>query len=487
MFYGVAHVARALLRGTRLRRRSARACCSPCGASRRSRPRCSCPRWPSGGGGGGSGPASRCCAGWPARSARCSCRCRRCVGPWVWAALMGVGVGAGLPAGARRDRLAHPGRRASAATSGLALGVGYTAAGLGPLLMGVLIDVTGGYAAGDRGAARRAAWCRGWAILAIGDPELDLARCGRRRAPRPPATPRRFSSARWISRSTSRPATNTVCAARRPGPRAAPGCAARRRTRPGGRRAPPAAPRWPRAAASRPCRSGCRAATVRRARPCSAPACPGCAARAAPRRPGRRPPCSTARAQLARLRPDEVDERGLARVAGRGRRQRCADRVGEPFQQREVAGRGERLEHGRARRRPFALQRAEQRRARGLARRRAGSRSPGAAGAASRRGRAPGRARRRASPARPAGRRPSSRPAAAGRPSGSRASAAPRPASGGGPRCPRRCGCRARARAAPAAAGPATLGRGRRASPRDRRSPARTAEAVGCGATDTSS
>ena len=40
-----------------------------------------------------------------------------------------------------------PDGAASAATSGLALGVGYTAAGLGPLLMGVLIDVTGGFAA----------------------------------------------------------------------------------------------------------------------------------------------------------------------------------------------------------------------------------------------------------------------------------------------------------------------------------------------------
>jgi MFS transporter, CP family, cyanate transporter len=40
-----------------------------------------------------------------------------------------------------------PDGAASAATSGRALGVGYTVAGLGPLLMGVLIDVTGGYAA----------------------------------------------------------------------------------------------------------------------------------------------------------------------------------------------------------------------------------------------------------------------------------------------------------------------------------------------------
>ena len=112
------------------------------------------------------------------------------VGPWVWAALMGVGVGAGFPLGLAVDRLARPGRRTPrAATSGLALGVGYTAAGLGPLLMGVLIDVTGGYAlaigllvAGGPGAGvgdlRRS-----------DDSRTRPRRCGRRRAPRPPATP----------------------------------------------------------------------------------------------------------------------------------------------------------------------------------------------------------------------------------------------------------------------------------------------------------
>lgn len=65
--------------------------------------------------------------------------------PWAWAALMGVGVGAGFPLGLSVIAWRTPDGAASAATSGLALGVGYTAAAVGPLVMGVLIDVTGGY------------------------------------------------------------------------------------------------------------------------------------------------------------------------------------------------------------------------------------------------------------------------------------------------------------------------------------------------------
>jgi len=67
--------------------------------------------------------------------------------PWAWAALMGVGVGAGFPLGLTVIAWRTPDGATSAATSGLALGVGYTAAGLGPLVMGVLIDATGGYPA----------------------------------------------------------------------------------------------------------------------------------------------------------------------------------------------------------------------------------------------------------------------------------------------------------------------------------------------------
>jgi MFS transporter, CP family, cyanate transporter len=69
------------------------------------------------------------------------------VGAWPWAALMGVGVGAGFPLGLSVIAWRTPDGTASAAASGLALGVGYTAAGLGPLVMGVLVDLTRGYAA----------------------------------------------------------------------------------------------------------------------------------------------------------------------------------------------------------------------------------------------------------------------------------------------------------------------------------------------------
>ncbi|MBN9109581.1 MAG: MFS transporter [Pseudonocardia sp.] len=69
------------------------------------------------------------------------------VGPWAWAVLMGVGMGAGFPLGLAVIAWRTPDGHASAAVSGLALGVGYVAAGLAPLLMGLLIDVTDGYRA----------------------------------------------------------------------------------------------------------------------------------------------------------------------------------------------------------------------------------------------------------------------------------------------------------------------------------------------------
>ncbi len=69
------------------------------------------------------------------------------VNAWIWAALMGVGVGAGFPLGLSVIAWRTPDGTASAATSGLALGVGYTVAGLGPPAMGVLVDLTGGFGA----------------------------------------------------------------------------------------------------------------------------------------------------------------------------------------------------------------------------------------------------------------------------------------------------------------------------------------------------
>jgi MFS transporter, CP family, cyanate transporter len=68
------------------------------------------------------------------------------VGPWLWAVLLGIG-GANFALGLTVIAWRTPDAAASAATSGMALGVGYTVAGIGPFVMGVLIDLTGGYAA----------------------------------------------------------------------------------------------------------------------------------------------------------------------------------------------------------------------------------------------------------------------------------------------------------------------------------------------------
>jgi MFS transporter, CP family, cyanate transporter len=69
------------------------------------------------------------------------------VGPGLWAVLVGIGSGAGFPMGLAMVAWRTPDAAASAATSGMALGVGYTVAGTGPFVMGLLIDLTGGYAA----------------------------------------------------------------------------------------------------------------------------------------------------------------------------------------------------------------------------------------------------------------------------------------------------------------------------------------------------
>jgi len=69
------------------------------------------------------------------------------VDAWVWAALIGFACGAGFPLNLGVIAWLAPDAQAAAATSGMALGVGYTVAGIGPLLMGVLVDLTEGYAA----------------------------------------------------------------------------------------------------------------------------------------------------------------------------------------------------------------------------------------------------------------------------------------------------------------------------------------------------
>jgi CP family cyanate transporter-like MFS transporter len=90
------------------------------------------------------------------------------VGPWVWVALIGLGAGAGFPLGLAVIAWRTPDGSASAAVSGMAMGVGYTVAGLGPLLMGLLIDLTGGFGAAV-GVLLAAAALQAVAILRIGD------------------------------------------------------------------------------------------------------------------------------------------------------------------------------------------------------------------------------------------------------------------------------------------------------------------------------
>lgn len=64
--------------------------------------------------------------------------------PWLWVVLIGIGVGAGFPLGLTVITWRTPTPARSAAVSGFGLGIGYFAAGVGPLAMGLLIDV-GGY------------------------------------------------------------------------------------------------------------------------------------------------------------------------------------------------------------------------------------------------------------------------------------------------------------------------------------------------------
>ncbi|MBC3190180.1 MFS transporter [Pseudonocardia sp. C8] len=65
--------------------------------------------------------------------------------PWLWAALIGIGVGAGFPLGLALIAWRTPTPARSAAVSGFGLGVGYCAAGIAPLVMGLVIDL-GGFA-----------------------------------------------------------------------------------------------------------------------------------------------------------------------------------------------------------------------------------------------------------------------------------------------------------------------------------------------------
>lgn len=69
------------------------------------------------------------------------------VGPWPWIVLLALCMASGFSLGLTVIAWRTPNAATSAAVSGFALGAGYLAAGVGPLLMGVLIDLTGGYLA----------------------------------------------------------------------------------------------------------------------------------------------------------------------------------------------------------------------------------------------------------------------------------------------------------------------------------------------------
>ncbi len=90
------------------------------------------------------------------------------VGPSLWVVLIAIALGAGFPLGLTVIAWRTPDSATSAATSGLTLGVGYTVAGIGPLVMGLLIDVTGGYPAA-LAVLLLAATVQAVAIVKIGD------------------------------------------------------------------------------------------------------------------------------------------------------------------------------------------------------------------------------------------------------------------------------------------------------------------------------
>lgn len=68
--------------------------------------------------------------------------------PWLWAALLGLGMGGNLSLALSIVTDLAPTPRESSAYTGMAFLVGYTLAALGPVALGRLTDLTGGYRAG---------------------------------------------------------------------------------------------------------------------------------------------------------------------------------------------------------------------------------------------------------------------------------------------------------------------------------------------------
>lgn len=67
------------------------------------------------------------------------------VGPWLWVVLGAIGVGGGFPLGLAVIAWRTSDGAEAGAVSGMAMGFGYLLAGVAPLLMGLLLDATGGY------------------------------------------------------------------------------------------------------------------------------------------------------------------------------------------------------------------------------------------------------------------------------------------------------------------------------------------------------
>lgn len=90
------------------------------------------------------------------------------VGPWLWVVLIGLGAGAGFPLGLLVIAWRTPDGTTSAGVSGTAMGIGYAVAALGPLLMGLLVDITGRYPSALT-VLFAAAALQAYAIAQIGD------------------------------------------------------------------------------------------------------------------------------------------------------------------------------------------------------------------------------------------------------------------------------------------------------------------------------
>jgi MFS transporter, CP family, cyanate transporter len=67
------------------------------------------------------------------------------VGPWLWATSLGLGAGAGFPLGMTAIAWHSRGGEHAATLSGRATGTGYLVAGIGPFVMGLLVDAFGDY------------------------------------------------------------------------------------------------------------------------------------------------------------------------------------------------------------------------------------------------------------------------------------------------------------------------------------------------------